>query len=261
MIKFKSVISNIDKSIFKGKIRELVFYAKEKILIQKLKFRFKYHFSASYKSVSPSELDKLCNHYSTDKAIYFDLLSGRDNHNYSDVYSRLFSHCRGSVKYVFECGIGTTNNLITSNMGSKGSPGASLRVWRDYFPNALIYGADIDKSILFEEERIKTFYVDQTSPESIDELWREISHKEFDLLIDDGLHEFHAGIQLFTSSKEKIAPHGIYIIEDVSIEDLLKYYTYFSGQDEFIIDYLNLYRPNKSLSDNNLILIRRKLFF
>ena len=30
------------------------------------------------------------------------------------------------------------------------------------FPNAQIYGADIDKNILKDEERIKTFYVDQT---------------------------------------------------------------------------------------------------
>ena len=48
-----------------------------------------------------------------------------------------------------------------------GKPGASLRVWRDYFPNAIIYGADIDKDILFAEERIKTFYIDQLDPVAI----------------------------------------------------------------------------------------------
>ena len=39
-------------------------------------------------------------------------------------------------------------------MGSEGVPLASLRAWRDYFKNANIYGADIDKGILKDEERI-----------------------------------------------------------------------------------------------------------
>ena len=41
------------------------------------------------------------------------------------------------------------------------NPGASLRAWRDYFVKADIYGADIDKKILFNENKIKNFYVDQ----------------------------------------------------------------------------------------------------
>ena len=43
-------------------------------------------------------------------------------------------------------------------MNINGKPGASLRAWRDYFENALIYGADIDKNILFKENRINTFF-------------------------------------------------------------------------------------------------------
>jgi hypothetical protein len=52
-------------------------------------------------------------------------------------------------------------------MGRTGTPGASLRAWRDYFPNAEIYGADIDREILFEEERISAFYVNQLSESAI----------------------------------------------------------------------------------------------
>lgn len=32
---------------------------------------------------------------------------------------------------------------------------------RELFPHALVYGADIDRDILFEEDRIKTFYCNQ----------------------------------------------------------------------------------------------------
>ena len=44
---------------------------------------------------------------------------------------------------------------------------ASLYMWQEYFPNAEIFGADVDKRILFNEGRIKTYFVDQYSFESI----------------------------------------------------------------------------------------------
>ena len=59
-------------------------------------------------------------------------------------------------------------------MTSDGKPGASLRVWKDYFINSRVYGADIDKSILFEEDRIKKFYVNQLDSSSIKEMWSNI---------------------------------------------------------------------------------------
>ena len=55
-------------------------------------------------------------------------------------------------------GIGSLRAEIPSNMlfGGAYQPGASLRGWRDFFPNAQILGLDVDASILFEEERIRT---------------------------------------------------------------------------------------------------------
>ena len=68
----------------------------------------------------------------------------------------LFSQKKNSVTNIFEIGLGSINTKIVSNMGKFGKPGASLRAFRDFCPNAIIYGADIDQSILFKEERIKT---------------------------------------------------------------------------------------------------------
>jgi hypothetical protein len=64
--------------------------------------------------------------------------------------------------HLLEIGLGTNNTDVVSNMGSEGVPDASLRAFRDYLPNARIYGAGIDKRILFEESRIKTYFADQT---------------------------------------------------------------------------------------------------
>ena len=56
-------------------------------------------------------------------------------------------------------------------MTANGKPGASLRVWRDFFPNAKIYGGDIDKETLFIEDRISTYYVDQFENSTIKKKW------------------------------------------------------------------------------------------
>lgn len=74
-------------------------------------------------------------------------------HTYAKIYEMLFSSRRYEVKNVFECGIGTNNIAVKANMTASGKPGASLRVWRDFFPNAMIWGADLDRNILFTEDR------------------------------------------------------------------------------------------------------------
>jgi hypothetical protein len=142
-------------------------------------------------------------------------------------------------------------------MGTRGIPGASLRAWRDYFPNAIVIGADIDSEILFSENRIKTYYLDQTSPKSINKFWKNLNLTDFDIVIDDGLHLFEAGKTLFENSFQYLKEGGTYIIEDVLISDKPKYIQYFaeSRHDVYFIDLL---RPNINLLDNSLIMISKK---
>lgn len=177
-------------------------------------------------------------------------------HTYTDYYARLWSQCRQHVRRVFECGLGTNNPNMKSNMGVRGRPGASLRVWRDYFPEAQVVGADIDKGILFQEDRIRTYYVDQLDPVSIGEMWRAAGPGEFDFMIDDGLHEFRAGISLFEHSIGHLSAQGVYVIEDVTQPDLKRYFDYFSNK-KYIVDYISLHRPTTRLGDNSIVSIRR----
>ena len=44
------------------------------------------------------------------------------------------------------------------------------------------------------EDRIKTYYVDQTNPDTIDKMFNEIGVDYFDVILEDGLHEFNANI-------------------------------------------------------------------
>jgi hypothetical protein len=157
------------------------------------------------------------------------------------------------VKLVFECGLGTNNPDFQSNMTVDGMPGASLRVWRDYFKNAQIYGADIDKDILFQEDRIKTYYVDQLNTPSIGTMWKEIVVQNFDIIIDDGLHTVDANINLFINSFDKLKKNGIYIIEDVHISELNNI---MEKLKKFSPELIVLENKNVKYRDNNLLIIR-----
>jgi len=228
------------------------------VQLNELAANFHFRFITNYKKRNFDFLTSLCDKYGSDKGSMRK--SGNPYpwpaHTYTDFYSRLFDHCRLSIKKVFECGIGTNNPGIPCNMGIHGRPGASLRVWRDYFPNAQIIGGDIDRDILFEEERIRTYYLDQTKSESVGQFWSEVEFVDFDLIIDDGLHDFEAGVCLFENSISRLSNSGIYIIEDINAEGLLKYQRYFRDT-EYQVDYVNLLRPEVRTRHNNLVIIRR----
>lgn len=211
----------------------------------------------SYFNNNKNILSELFEKYGSDKGcVNFNnrTLWGWSAHTYSNFYYSLFNHCKENVKLVLECGIGTNNKNLLSNMTSNGKPGASLRAWRDYFSNAQIYGADIDTDILFKENRISTYFVDQLKKETIDKMWQDIKVENFDIIIDDGLHTPNANINLFLNSFHKLKQNGIYIIEDVLDKYINEIQTKLSMYNpETII----LTRKGHSYSDNNLILFRK----
>jgi hypothetical protein len=116
---------------------------------------------------------------------------------------------------ILEIGLGSNNLNIVSNMGIFGKPGASIRAFRDYLPNSLIFGADIDHQALFEEERIRTTWVDQTNIESLDQMFNQFN-VFFDLVIDDGLHSPDANISTLIAAIARTKKGGYIVIEDIS---------------------------------------------
>jgi hypothetical protein len=151
-------------------------------------------------------LKNLFNKFKSDKS---------QNHNYHLIYSALFKN-KDKVKNVLEIGIGTNNLDVMSNMGKKGTPGASLRAFKDFFKFASVYGADFDKRILFKEKRINTFYVDQTKIKTLSSLFSKIN-KKFDLIIDDGLHAIHANLNTTIISLKHLKKGGWLVIEDIPL--------------------------------------------
>lgn len=135
-------------------------------------------------------------------------------HNYHILYEYIFSKSP-SIDKILEIGLGTNNTDVVSNMGPNGKPGASLRAFQEFCPDAQVFGADIDERILFREDRIITFQVDQVSLESMKNLEKKIG-SNFDLMIDDGLHAPNANLNSMLLFMQKLKIGGYGVIEDIN---------------------------------------------
>jgi len=76
-------------------------------------------------------------------------------------------------------------------------------------------------------------------------------------MVDDGLHTFEAGSTLFTNSAHMLSATGVYVIEDVTVKDLLRYKEYFK-EGRYIVNYLILERPEETLNDNCMVVVRKQ---
>jgi hypothetical protein len=213
-------------------------------------------------SATPGDIARLCDLHGSDKGTAVEFASHPFSwtpHTYADFYEFMFSRTRDSVTSILECGIGTNNPDLPSNMTSSGRPGASLRVWRDFFPNATIYGVDIDRNILFSEDRIRTGFVDQNDSESFRSFVAEQSVHEFDIIIDDGLHEYEANKNFFEAAAPALSTLGIYVIEDCSLETQAMFQSYFAKRPEFDVMMVSLFRKGlPRAGDNRQIVVRRR---
>jgi hypothetical protein len=155
-----------------------------------------------------AELAALLTRYGSDKST---------KHSYHRVYASVLARCgMDRPLNLLEIGLGTNMVDVVSNMGISGHPGASLRAFRDFLPSASIYGADVDRRVLFSEERIETFYVDQTDRNSFLKLGENLP-RDFDVMIDDGLHLPTANLNSLSFFLSRLRPGGFAIVEDIPV--------------------------------------------
>jgi hypothetical protein len=182
---------------------------------------------------------------------------GSGHHNYTRFYEYIFKNIKNDVKYFFELGLGSNNMSIPSNMSGLGTPGGSLRGWREYFINSKIYGADIDKEILIKEDRINTFYCDQTNPDSVRNLCNSFDFK-FDIIVEDGLHTFDANKVFLENFIDALKKDGLFIIEDIDSKYFREFNEYINtNRDKYQFMELITIPNEKNKIDNNLIIIKK----
>ena len=120
-------------------------------------------------------------------------------HDYLKHYSTHLRDRREDVKKILEIGVQTDR---------------SVNMWREYFPNAVIHGLDIDpKCKSFESDRIRIHIADQGNRVSLEKVLGEIG-KDFDLIIDDGSHIPKHQILSFKLLYPALSSHGMYVLED-----------------------------------------------
>lgn len=141
--------------------------------------------------------------YGTDKGIW----------GYTQYYEKLMGPCRYEVKRVLEVGIcghrDIPNNVV----------GASLFVWRDYFPNAEIYGLDIDSRFIFNDQhRIHTALCDAYDRSQLQDALASFGADGsfvFDMIVDDAVHDPAPQIKLMNELSPYLKRDGLYFMEDV----------------------------------------------
>lgn len=135
-------------------------------------------------------LDELAMQFGTDKSSL--------RHNYCKYYEEHFASWRYKKFNLLEIGI---------------LNGSSLKLWKNYFPNAQITGIDINPECKkYEEEKISVRIGNQIDVSFLSSLVKE---KKYDIIIDDGSHIWDHLVISF----EFLFPHlnegGIYCMEDL----------------------------------------------
>lgn len=134
-----------------------------------------------------SSLFELGNKYGTDKVI----------HEYLPYYATRFMEFRVDSVTLLEIGV---------------MDGASLRMWRDYFAFAMIYGIDVVQESIFSEERIECFKGKQEDEQFLNGVLEHTG--ELDIVIDDGGHRGIQHVASFNVLWPHVKPGGWYCIED-----------------------------------------------
>lgn len=125
-------------------------------------------------------------------------------HRYTPHYERHLGHLRGRELTILELGIG--------GYARKGKGGASLRMWKWFFPRAQVVGVDLQDKSFVDEPRIATFQGSQTDRRLLRRIVRRYGAPM--VVIDDGSHRSPHVLKSFEILFPLLADGGFYVIED-----------------------------------------------
>ncbi|HEV7876164.1 MAG TPA: hypothetical protein VGP00_05780, partial [Nocardioides sp.] len=140
-------------------------------------------------------LTELAQHFGTDKY---------GVHRYTPHYERHLGHLRSRAFTMLEIGVG--------GYSREGKGGASLRMWKHFFPKAQILGLDIQDKSFVDAPRIKTIQGSQVDEELLVQIVKE--HGPLEVIVDDGSHRPEHIRETFRILFPLLADGGIYAIED-----------------------------------------------
>ena len=188
-------------------------------------------------------LEKLVNNCFTDK---------NNTHSYLPLYQKLLKNKKITAKNILEIGIG--------DFGEKN--GGSIKLWKDYFTNATIYGLDILPINRVMDELLNNNRIILYT--SIDAYNNDFFKNHFlnknikiDFMLDDGPHTLKSMKQFIKLYSQIMTSDGILIIEDVQSMDWIDILK--NEVPQHLKEYIKIYdlRKNKNRYDDIVFTIDR----
>jgi hypothetical protein len=200
---------------------------------------------------STNTCSKLCELgalHNTDKSPY-NSNPALHKHPYTAIYNLLFNQYRNAYIVFVELGIEWN---------------ASMKVWDNYFDNAIIYGFEyyqekIDFALQDNLNKVRYKLIDVTSDESIHKGFRDLAAPPT-IVIDDSTHNFDDQVKIIRTVLPYIASTGMLIIEDIfRDENELRYSEVLSEMKDYI-SYATFITANHKLEhtpdwDNSKLLV------
>nr|BAJ05903.1 putative sugar O-methyltransferase [Streptomyces sp. SANK 60405] len=146
-------------------------------------------------------------------------------HHYTRHYQHHFEPLRDRPLTVLEIGVGGLSGGSTG-YGAPDKGGGSLRMWKRYFPRALVYGMDVADKQALSEQRITVLRADQSDPAELRRVVEETG--PLDIVIDDGSHRSEHVLTSFHTLFPYVRNGGLYVIEDLQTS----YWPRFGGNSE-----------------------------
>lgn len=156
------------------------------------------------------------------------------DHGFIDIYEPYF-HNMKEVNHVLEIGV---------------YDGESLKYLSSQFEYAIIHGIDIENKTQYNNEKIRTYIVNQENRNDLEKFLNEIDF-EFDIIIDDGGHTMKQQQTSFGVLFKKVKNGGIYILEDLHTSRLRSYIV---NQEDLItsLDMLYTIQYTKNVISNHM---------
>jgi len=197
----------------------------------------------------PTDLCKLGLKHGADKSPLHCLTDGFGGHGYTPFYNFLLSSLRYRDINFGEIGI---------------YENGSMKMWREYFPNANLYGwdcrmedRDTDLNRFYKKDYVENArsqglqntiydYMNVTCEKSINEALQKTQTK-FDVLLDDSDHNFWSWVRLMRNVHKYLNPGGLFIIEDIGynfVDVIQEFKAYGHDQYYHTITKVNLYDQN-----------------
>ena len=149
-----------------------------------------------------SYLDELGLKYNTDKASKF-VVNGQEikGHDYLKHYELFLSTLKEKEFTMVELGCFT---------------GASLKMWKEYFPQAHIVGVDLNEKLsVLEDDRISFICSDATAEDLPLKIFQRWGNNNISCIIDDCSHAWGDQRRSFEMLFPILSSGGYYIIEDL----------------------------------------------